>query len=215
MVENVVYVVRHAESIANTESKFQGQTHSTNLSERGKKQADALGKRFKDEKITKVVASPLTRTRETAQAVAKWHDGLEVEIQPEIIETNHGEWEGEEVAAIKEKWPTEFEMWQVAPSHVQFPNGESFEETRTRVLNWWREFHPTVRGAVVVVTHDNILRTLITDTLGMHPDLMWRFELQPTAVTTIKVTDGKVKVGTINNTNHLEGLQANLANHAL
>ena len=215
MVENVVHLIRHGESIANTEGKYQGQTYDTTLSELGKNQADSLGDRFKDEKITRIVTSPFTRTRQTAEAVAKWHDGLEVEIQPEIIETNHGDWEGENVATIKEKWPTEFEMWQAAPSHVQFPNGDAFEDTRTRVLTWWKEFLPTAQGATIVIAHDNILRVLLVDALGMDPDSMWRFELQPAAITTVKVTNGKVNVGTINDTNHLEGLQANLANHAL
>ena len=210
-----MYIIRHGESVANTEGKYQGQTYNTTLSELGQKQADALGVRLKDEKITRVVTSPLIRTFQTAKAIANWHKELQIEIEPDIIETNHGAWEGEEVRTIKDKWPIEFDMWQNSPSCVLFPEGEAFEDTRTRVLDWWKSFFPTVRGTTVVVTHDNILRTVIANTLGMHPDLMWRFELQPTAVTTVKVIGGQVKVGIINDTNHLEGLQANLANHAL
>lgn len=215
VVENVVYLIRHGESVANTETKYQGQTYDTPLSPLGNKQANALAERLRSEHVARLITSPLTRTRETAEAVAKWHDGLRVEVAPEIIETNHGKWEGKNVVTIKENWPEEFETWQNTPSCTIFPNGDAFEDTRMRVLTWWKEFLTTVQGATIVIAHDNILRVLLVDALGMDPDSMWRFELQPAAITTIKVTNGKVNVGTINDTNHLEGLQANLANHAL
>lgn len=215
MVENVVYLVRHAESEANTKGVYQGQTYDTPLSALGRKQADALAKRLRDKRIARLVTSPLTRTRQTAEAITRWHDGLNVDAVAQIIETNHGEWEGADAATIKTEWPEIFATWQNQPSLAIFPNGEAFGDTRTRVLTWWREFVKTAQGTNVVIGHDNILRVFIMDALGMDPDSMWNFELQPTAITTIEVVNGQPKVKSLNDTNHLEGLQANLANHAL
>lgn len=215
MVENVVYLVRHGESIANTQGIYQGQTYDTCLSELGKKQVEALGEFLAKEPIERIISSPLTRTRETADAIAKRHDGICVEIDPTIIETNHGEWEGKSVHVIKKQWPREYRIWQVEPSKAEFPGGETYADTRARVFQWWKQIMPTIRGATVIVTHDNIVRALLVDLLGMQPDLLWSLELQPAAITAVKVDGRNVKVKTVNNTNYLEGLQADLAKHAL
>lgn len=215
MVENVVYLIRHGESVANTQGIYQGQTYDTKLSALGEKQVNALGVFLAQKPIDRVISSPLTRTRDTAEAIAKWHDGLTVEIEPDIIETNHGAWEGKNVHVIEELWPLEYSIWQTQPTKAAFPGGETYADTRTRALRWWKEVLPTIHGATAVVTHDNIVRALLVDILDMQPDLLWKMELQPAAITKLKITDGAVKVSEVNNTNHLEGLQANLANHAL
>ena len=215
MVENVVYLIRHGESVANTQGIYQGQTYDTDLSALGEKQVNALGVFLAQKPIDRIIASPLKRTRDTAEAIAKWHDGLTVEIDPDIIETNHGAWEGKNVHVIARLWPEEYRTWQTQPSKAVFPGGETYAETRTRALKWWKELLPTVRGITAVVTHDNIVRALLTDILGIEQDKLWNMELQPAAITKLNITGKTVKVSEVNNTNHLEGLQANLANHAL
>lgn len=215
MVENVVYLIRHGESVANTQGIYQGQTYDTKLSALGEKQVNALGVFLAQKPIDRIIASPLKRTRDTAEAIAKWHDGLTVEIDPDIIETNHGAWEGKNVHVVAKLWPEEYSIWQTQPSKAVFPQGETYAETRIRALKWWKELLPTIRGTTAVVTHDNIVRALLTDMLGMQQDLLWNMELQPAAITKLKITGATVKVSEVNNTNHLEGLQANLANHAL
>lgn len=215
MVENVVYLIRHGESVANTQGIYQGQTYDTKLSALGEKQVNALGVFLAQKSIDRVISSPLTRTRDTAGAIAKWHDGLTVEIEPDIIETNHGAWEGKNAHVIAELWPREYNIWQTQPTKAVFPGGETYADTRMRALRWWKEVLPTIHGTTAVVTHDNIVRALLVDILGMQPDLLWNMELQPAAITKLKIIDGAVKVSEVNNTNHLEGLQANLANHAL
>lgn len=215
MVENVVYLIRHGESVANTQGIYQGQTYDTDLSALGEKQVNALGVFLARKPIDRIIASPLKRTRDTAEAIAKWHDGLTVEIDPDIIETNHGAWEGKNVHVIAQLWPEEYRTWQTQPSKAVFPGGETYAETRTRALKWWKELLPTVRGTTAVVTHDNIVRALLTDILGIEQDKLWNMELQPAAITKLNITGKTVKVSEVNNTNHLEGLQANLANHAL
>lgn len=214
MVEKVIYLIRHGESIANTQSIYQGQTYDTKLSALGEKQAHAVGERLRNEPITRVIASPLQRTRQTAEAIARWHN-VGVEIEPRIIETNHGQWEGQSVETIKKRWPQIFQLWQSEPAKTAFPGGETFAATRTRTLAWWQMLLDTAQGTTVVVAHDNVIRAVLVELLHMEPNTMWGVELEPAAITTVKFVDGKVKVCAINDINHLEGLRANLANHAL
>lgn len=133
---------------------------------------------------------------------------------PALIETNHGEWEGKPVSYIKKRWPDMYQAWVTHPVDVAFPGGETFNEIEERVTCWWDDFVRTVKGTVVVVSHDNIIRILLVHLLHMDGNALWTFELQPTGITTIEITD-KETVVCINDTNHLGGLEANLANHAL
>jgi len=64
-----IIVVRHAESVANTEGIYQGQTYDTDLSELGKKQTKALANRLNDLELRKIITSPLKRTYKTAGSI--------------------------------------------------------------------------------------------------------------------------------------------------
>jgi len=209
-----IYLIRHGESIANTKGIYQGQTYNTDLSPLGMKQAHAVGKRLKHEQIAAMYVSPLTRTKQTALEIFQYHDTLPMVTSPAIIETNHGAWEGKSVSYIQKRWPDMYQTWLTHPADIAFPGGETFDEIEKRVTRWWDDFVRTVKGTVVVVSHDNIIRILLVHLLHMDGNALWTFELQPTGITTIDVV-GKTVVVCINDTNHLGGLEANLANHAL
>src|SRR3989344_6806492 len=118
-----IYLVRHGESVANTQSIYQGQTYDTVLSPLGKKQVLALARRVGEIKIAKIVASPLKRTLKTAEAVQKVLN-VALFTDKRIIETSHGEWEGKHKDIIVETWPDLYKKWLRFPSSVRFPDGE-------------------------------------------------------------------------------------------
>jgi len=209
-----IYVIRHGESIANTEGIYQGQTYDTSLSLLGIKQATAVAKRFRRERITALYASPLIRTQQTAREILRYHPTLRVQTEQAIIETNHGLWEGNRVARIKKQWPSVYKTWINNPVDTVFPDGESYKEIKTRVTFWWAHFIKQVSGTTIVVTHDNIIRLLLIHLMNMEGNATWKFQLQPTGITTIDCAGTPIVV-CINDTNHLEGIEANLANHAL
>lgn len=208
-----IYLVRHAESIANTKGIYQGQSYNTRLSKLGRQQAQALSHRFRDTHLDFIVTSPLLRTRSTALVVAKGRN-IPVVEESEIIETNHGAWEGLSKTLVAARWPRLYRRWLASPAVVHFPGGEAFADTRTRVLSWWRKalrYH----GVQLVITHDNIARIIVAQVLGLPFDNIWQFHLYPAAITTIAVTDDKPTVVTLNDTRHLGECGERLANYAL
>ncbi len=64
-------LLRHGESVGNAENRLQGQADFP-LTETGRQQAQALAKRWLAEGLTfdRVIASPLKRSRETAEIIA-------------------------------------------------------------------------------------------------------------------------------------------------
>ncbi len=209
-----IYLIRHGESLANTMGIYQGQTYDTKLSPLGVRQADAVGHRLKHETVKRVITSPLTRTRQTARAVVQFHP-VAAHIHRQIMETNHGDWEGKRISDIKRRWPAIYRTWTTTPSQVRFPNGETFDDLQRRVWGWWLATTPDFTVPTVIVTHDNIIRIILAGVLGMHADRIWSIELQPAGITIVDVTKRKTTVLAINDTGHLRGLEANLAKHAL
>lgn len=214
--QNIVIVTRHAESVANTEGKFQGQTYDTFLSDLGKKQAEVLANRLSGSGVTKIISSPLKRTYQTSSEIAK-KTGGQILVDERIIETNHGLWEGKSKRWIKENYYDVYRLWQNHPSKVQFPKGEHFQDTVRRVEDFL--LTAPLENGTVIVTHDNILRILLSLTQGISIDYIWRHNIEPAALTVFErnIVNGRnvLKPIKINDNKHLKGLKANISKHAL
>ena len=113
-----VLFIRHGENEWTKTHKLAGRTSGVLLNEQGRKQAEALGKRLAKVKLDVIYASPLERTIETAQAIAKHHE-LEVQVRPGLLEVDYGKWTGKEIKALakKKSWHT----IQFYPSGAGFP----------------------------------------------------------------------------------------------
>lgn len=209
-----IYLVRHAESVANTQGIYQGITYDTELSELGQKQAKALAERFKRISLSRVIASPLKRTLQTATIVAL-NKHLPVQVEPQIIETNHGDWEGKHKDVIKKTWPWMYKKWTRFPSSTKFPQGEHFLETQKRVLAWWQLFCQNISADTLVVSHDNIIRIIVARILNRKLNKIWKFHLQPTAITEVSVIKDTITLVGLGECKHLGGLNVDLSMHAL
>lgn len=203
-----IYLIRHAESIANTKGIYQGQTHDTGLSLLGRKQARALVKAFRQIKFDIVFSSPLKRSLETAQNISE-----KIVVEKDIIETNHGLWEGLSKNEVSARWPKIYKNWNKTPSEVQFPEGEKFTDTAKRASRWFKELIKK-DGTFAVVTHINIIQSILCKISGLSLNRIWDFNLQPTSVTLIQ-SHSLAKIVFINKTDHLEKLLSDLGKEAL
>ena len=90
----MIYFVRHGESEANQRGIFAGQKEDSVLTEKGKEQARATAQEIENEnlKIDKIVSSPLKRTKETAEIIAKeiGFDVLKIYFDNRVIEYDMG-----------------------------------------------------------------------------------------------------------------------------
>ena len=76
------YFLRHGETEWNLSKRTQGQLDSQ-LNDTGRAQAEKAGEALKHEPIERIVASPLSRVRHTAEAVARHHD-VEISFDEEL-----------------------------------------------------------------------------------------------------------------------------------
>src|SRR5213080_640935 len=121
-------LLRHGQTEMSAERRYSGRG-DVPLTELGRAQAAAAAKRLAatdglvvDGEVVPIIASPLTRTMQTAQAVADALGGR-VETHPGLIETDFGEWEGLTFAEAAERDPELHRRWLGDPS-VPPPGGE-------------------------------------------------------------------------------------------
>ena len=176
------YLVRHGESEANAARRFAGQSDSP-LTARGRRQAEMVAKELAKVKFDKVVSSDLSRTRDTAEIIAR-AQGVPVEIVPELREIDVGDRTGQtfdEVAGLPEWKENGFVAW---------PGGETLDQVLARTLAAIDRLAGENPGrTILVVGHGGVNRILLSHFLGILP----RLERTPATNTSISVvvTDGK------------------------
>ena len=153
-----------------------------------------------------VVSSPLTRTRQTAGAVAA---ALEVPVTVDegLVETDFGRWDGRTFAEVAAEWPAERDAW-LADSAVAPPGGESVNQVARRVRRSRDRLLAAHPGrTVVVVSHVTPIKLLLCAALGAPSSALFRMHLDTASVSVLDwFADGQAVVRTFNDTHHLNRL---------
>ena len=85
----IIYLLRHAQSSANTKGILAGQDNSVELSKKGAKEANEIVGYLESLKIAKVYCSPLTRCLQTITPFMTKNPKIEFEVEPRLIEMNY------------------------------------------------------------------------------------------------------------------------------
>ncbi|WOX09315.1 bifunctional RNase H/acid phosphatase [Streptomyces sp. N50] len=199
-------LLRHGETPLTPQKRFSG-SGGTNpsLSTVGRDQAEraatALATRGT---IQHIIASPLTRTRETAAAVAD-RLGLPVTIEEGLRETDFGAWEGLTFGEVRERYPEDLTTWLADPTAQPTGGGESFADTATRIAATRDKLTATYAGrTVLLVTHVTPIKTFVQLALGAPPESLFRMELSAASISAVAYyADGNASVRLFNDTSHL------------
>jgi probable phosphoglycerate mutase len=179
----LVLFVRHGLT-ATTGKKLPGRARRLHLAEEGRRQAEADARRLRRvDRIAAVYASPLERARETAQAIAEAR-GLRVRIEPALSDLDVGEWTGRSLGRLRRRreWP----VIQRHPSGFRFPGGESFTEMQARMVSAVERLCARHPGAtIVVVSHADPIKAVLSHALGAHLDLFQRIAIAPGSVSAV------------------------------
>ena len=148
MVTRMIYGVRHGETEWNAIDKVLGRTDIP-LNAKGIEQARKLADSLKDLKIDVFLCSPLTRARQTADAISD-ATGIRYDIDDRLIEQNFGRFEG----------VNRFDSgYQEAKREyfVRYPGGESYFDMAARVFPLIKELEGV---NALLVTHGGICRII-------------------------------------------------------
>jgi probable phosphoglycerate mutase len=177
-----------------------GRQHGIHLNETGVQQANALADRLATVAITGLYSSPLERALETARPIGL-QKRLRVETAEGWNEINFGEWTGRGLADL-ESVP-EWKRFNIFRSSSTIPGGENSAEVLGRVLrelDRLRALHPQRSDCVAVVSHGDVLRSLLAHSLGVPLDLIHRLEISPASVSILDITEAGARLLLLNST---------------
>jgi len=199
-----IFLVRHGETTWNNESRFQG-TVNVQLNQAGLEQAKALAGSLKEHMIDSIYSSPLDRAKRTAETIAA-HHRLDVILEDNFIEINHGTWEGLSLEEIIQNDHSLYQDWLDNPQGFSMPEGENLNQVRERVVSaFYRiiERHP--EGMVVIVGHDATNKILICELLGADNSHFWQVKQGNGSITVFDYERGQGRLILLNDTCHLGG----------
>ncbi|MFI0979089.1 bifunctional RNase H/acid phosphatase [Streptomyces sp. NPDC021093] len=199
-------LLRHGETLLTPEKRFSGSGGSDpELSAVGRKQAEAVAASLAVRgTIQAVVSSPLTRCRETADAVAS-RLGLPVQIEEDLRETDFGAWEGMTFAEVRQRYTEDLDAWLGSVEAEPTGGGESFAAVARRVSAARDRLAEKYAGrTVLVVTHVTPIKTLVRLALGAPPESLFKMELSAASLSAVAYyADGNASVRLLNDTSHL------------
>ena len=190
----VFYLLRHGEP--SVFGRINGRLPGVGLSDKGRGEITAVAERLAVEKIDAIYASPLQRTRETAEILAE-RLALPVLYREDVIELDFGEWTGLTADQIRkdERW----HMWSNCRSIATIPGGESWRKVQDRVVHALfdlKRLHP--EESVVVVSHGDVIRAGLLFALGMPLDFGSRLEVGLASLSTIRLDSSGIRVLALN-----------------
>jgi broad specificity phosphatase PhoE len=200
-----VVLVRHGRTRANREGVFRGRM-DVPLDGVGREQARATGNRLKDRPLAAIYASPLSRARDTAEAVARHHD-LKVQVDEAFDNLELGPWTGRRRAEVAREDPDRWRLWVTRPEELRLAGAETLGQVAERSAARLGELVRDHAGEeIVVVAHRAVIKPLLARVLGLASPWFWRFALDPGSVSVLThLPDRGYTLTLLNETGHLRG----------
>ena len=147
-MKTIIYMIRHAKSIANDNGMFGGMT-DYDLSQEGLKQAEALADRLRDYEVDKIYCSPLKRAIQTITPTAKMKN-MDINIVDNLREINVGTWEDILRDDLRKMYPEENKYID----ETEFYTGMAGQEETIDVAN-------RMYDAILEIAKDNLNKNVI------------------------------------------------------
>lgn len=154
----VVYLARHGETAWTISHQHTGRTDLP-LTERGERNAAALGKRLQGLTFARVFTSPLQRAKRTCELAGY---GAAATIDPDLSEWDYGAYEGKRTADIRAERPD----WELFRDGC--PHGETAADVGRRADRAIARVR-AIDGNVLLFSSAHFLRVLAARWLGLDP----------------------------------------------
>ncbi|MDA3649004.1 bifunctional RNase H/acid phosphatase [Saccharopolyspora indica] len=201
-------LLRHGQTPLSVERRYSGRGDVA-LTELGERQVRAAGERLAamdgvitPDGVAPVIASPLTRTRQTAQAVVDATGG-ELHFHDGLLETDFGDWEGLSFQEAADQFPNLHGEWLGDPSVVP-PGGESLDAVYRRVTAARDDLVARYAGrTIIVVSHVTPIKALLRLGLGVGPEMFYSLHLDLASLSIVEFyPDGNSSVRLVNDISH-------------
>lgn len=168
-------LIRHGQTTDGPAPRCHGWTDLP-LSAVGMAQIERLAQHLRNRHIDALYASDLARSRQTADILAAGRH-LRPTAVAALREINFGDLEGCLVDELPERFPATVAAWRANPATCRFPNGESFQEVKQRVLPTVERLLAQHAGETVALAlHSGVNRIILGWALGLPDEHLVRLE---------------------------------------
>lgn len=172
-------LVRHGQSEWNASRRLQGQA-DIDLSEEGRRQADALCPVIDAIAPDRTISSDLKRVRETTQRIG----APSPEFTEGLREIDVGDWTGRTIDDLIADDPTAYAGWR-AGTHAP-PGGETWSDFVARIAGVIADQRAVSRyGTLLAVCHGGVIRAVIQHFLGLEPSRI--IPVAPASLTALRL----------------------------
>jgi len=200
-----IILVRHGQTPWNKDKIFRG-SQDIPLNDTGREEARLAGEWLKGETLHAAYCSPLSRARDTGEAIAR-HHGLQVLDLPGLSDLRYGDWETLPLTEVQVRYADLYRQWETAPHTVRFPRGETLDELRDRSLAAVAEVvrrHPD--QTMLLAAHRAVNKVLIAAFIGLDNSHFWRIGQDTTAINRFHRVGDIWHIMLVNDTCHLRGM---------
>ncbi len=192
----LLILIRHGETDY-VGSRLAGHLPGISLNTHGLQQAEALSTKLANFPIRAIYSSPLERTVETAQPLAKLKD-LPVQVLPALTEINVGDWQGKSIPALRR-----LELWRdihEQPAKFTFPHGESFSDKQNVIVAALDKLirDTGARSVIACVSHGDPIKLTLAHFLGLDLNSFQRIAIDPASASFVYLSGSRVRLGPIN-----------------
>jgi probable phosphoglycerate mutase len=204
-IATTIFLIRHGETPLTPQKKFSGDGPlNPELTQEGLAQAELVAQAVAVLKPDVIIASPLNRTRQTAEALSRITE-LPVNYDEAWLECSFGIWDGLSIDEVKEKYPADYQAWICSTSFAP-PQGESYDSVAVRIdeaLEQLVAMYPGQR--VAVVSHNGTIKTATKLAIGAPAESIFHIDVAPCSITTISIwpSDGLRALRGLNEQAHL------------
>lgn len=203
-----IYLIRHAQAEGNLYKMMQGHWDG-DVTALGRKQIEALSRRFESVHIDAVYSSDLRRTCLTAEAVSK-PKGLEIITDARLREINVGPWETGFFADLRHAHPELMRRFILDPDNWELPGAETYAQVQARAYEAISEIAAKHEGdSIAMASHGITIRSFLSKVCGIPLTDVKRLPIfGNTAVTRLIYENGAFTVDYMNDGSHLDEMTA-------
>ena len=204
-IPTFIYFVRHGETVLTPTRKFSGTgALDPELMQDGLDQAELVAEEAVKLGAEVLIASPLNRTRQTAEAIART-TGLEIIFDEAWFELSFGSWDGKSIEEVKEQEPDAYQAWLNSTAYAP-GGGESWDQATVRIEEALEKLVAEYPGKkIIVVTHNGVIKTAVRLAIGAPSEAVFHVDAAPCSISSISIwpSDGLRAVRSVNERGHL------------
>lgn len=175
-----------------------GRSPDVHLNDAGLNQATRLAELLDPVALDAIACSPLPRALETATPLAR-RRSMALQVLEALAEIDYGRWTGRSLEGLEPE--AGWQRFNALRSMHRIPGGELMLDVQARAvttLELLREQFP--HGRCAVVSHGDVIRSLVAHCAGIPLDLFQRLEIAPASVSVVIIDEGWIGVRSVNTT---------------